>query len=63
MARRKIDYFIKSCPYLTDEYKKELIEGYSDEKRLDDVVADWIYETIREDLQNWYNKACDEWVP
>ena len=62
MARRKIDKFIESCPYLTEEYKKELIEGYSDEKKLDDVVAGWIYEKIREDLQEWYSKAFNEWV-
>lgn len=62
MARRKIDKFIESCPYLTDEYKKELIERFSDEKKLDDVVADWIYDTIREDLENWHNKAFDEWI-
>lgn len=63
MARRKIDKFILSCPIITEEYKKELIKEYSDEKRLDDVVAVWIYEKIREDLQNWYNEAADKWVP
>lgn len=63
MARRKIDMFIRSCPIITEEYKQQLIEEYSDEKKLDDVVAKWIYEKIQEDLERWYHEAFDKWVP
>lgn len=63
MARRKIDRFIDSCPIITEEYKQQLKEEYSDEKRLDDVVAVWIYEKIKEDVDRWYGEAADKWVP
>lgn len=62
MARRKIDRFIESCPYLTEEYKKELIEEYSDEKKLDDVVAIWIKRSIDDVIASWWQKEYDNYV-
>lgn len=62
MARRKIDRFIESCPYLTEETKKKLSELYSDETKLDDIVAIWIKRSIDDMIASWWQKEYDNYV-